>query len=116
MSEAPVNALYFSYPGSSNVGNSVRVYDKDWKHLETLNSPVNEFNASNRNGSEYKIIGFFKIDNDWFIENIRSLGGECNACQQYKVDTYKVVDDGLVVVDSRDPKWGAWERYNKRSK
>ena len=116
ISEAPVNALYFSYPGSSNVGNSVRVYDKDWKHLETLNSPVNEFNASNRNGSEYKIIGFFKIDNDWFIENIRSLGGECNACQQYVIDTYKVVGNSLVVIDSRDPKWGAWERYNKRSK
>jgi hypothetical protein len=51
MSDAPINALYFSYAGSSNVGNSVRVYDKDWKHIETLNSPVNEFNATNRNGS-----------------------------------------------------------------
>ena len=69
LSNAPVNALYFSYPGSSNVGNSVRVYDKDWKHIETLNSPVNEFNTTNRNGSERKIMGFFKIDNDWFIEN-----------------------------------------------
>ena len=114
MADAPVNALYFSYPGSSNVGNSVRVYDKDWKHLETLNSPVNEFNASNRNGSEYKIIGFFKIDNDWFIENIRSLGGECNACQQYVIDTHKVVGDSLVVIDSRDPNWGDYKRYKNK--
>ena len=111
LSNAPVNALYFSYPGSSNVGNSVRVYDKDWKHIETLNSPVNEFNTTNRNGSERKIMGFFKIDNDWFIENIRSLGGECNACQQYVIDTYKVVGDSLVVIDSRDPNCGDYKRY-----
>ena len=77
-----------------------------------MNSPVNEFNASNRNGPESKIIGFFKIDNDWFIENIRSLGGECNACQQYVIDTYKVVDGSLVVIDSRDPNWGDYESFD----
>ena len=111
MSDVPINALYFSYPGSSNVGNSVRIFDKDWKHIETLNSPVNEFNTTNRNGSERKIMGFFKIDSDWFIENIRSLGGECNACQQYVIETYKVVDDSLVIIDSRDPNWGDYKRY-----
>ena len=111
MAEAPVNALYFSYPGSSNVGNSVRAYDKDWKHTKTLNSPVNEYQANNRKGPESKIIGFFKIDNDWFIENIRSLGGECNACQQYVIDTYKAVGDSLIVIDSRDPNWGDYRRF-----
>ena len=110
---SPVNALYFSYPGSSNIGNSIRAYDNNWQQEKILNSPVNEYQANNRNGSEYKIIGFFKIDNDWFIENIRSLGGECNACQQYVIDTYKVVDDGLVVIDSRDPNWGDYKRYEK---
>ena len=101
MSDAPINALYFSYPGSSNVGNSVRVYDKDWKHTKTLNSPVNEYQASNGKGSESKIIGFFKVDNDWYIENYRSLGGECNACQRYVIDTYKIVDDELIVIESK---------------
>lgn len=102
LSDAPVNALYFSYPGVSNVGNSVRIFDKDWKQIEALNSPVNEFNATNRNGSENEIVGFFQVDNDWYIENIRSLGGECNACRQYVVDAYKVVNDSLIVVDTRD--------------
>ncbi len=113
ISNAPINALYFSYPGASNVGSSVRVYDKNWKHTKTLNSPVNEYQANNRKRPESKIIGFFKIDNDWFIENIRSLGGECNACQQYVIDTYKVVGDSLVVIDSRDPNWGDYQRYEK---
>ena len=102
MSDTPVNALYFSYPGSSNVGNSVRVYDKNWKHTKTLNSPVNEYQANNRKGPESKIIGFFKIDDDWYIENLRSLGGDCNACMRYVVDTYKVLEGDLVVVDTRD--------------
>ena len=44
---------------------------------------------------------------------MNSKGRECNACQQYVIDTYKVVDDSLVVIDSRDPNWGAWERYKK---
>ena len=42
-----------------------------------------------------------------------TLRGECNACQQYVIDTYKVVGESLVVIDSRDPNWGAWERYKK---
>ncbi len=108
---SPVNALYFSLPGNSNVGNSVRIYDKNWKHTLTLYKPVNEYQTGNRKGNERNIIGFFKIDTDWYIENIRSLGGECNACQRYKVDTYKVVDDGLVVIDTRDPGWGNWKSY-----
>lgn len=115
LSEAPVNALYFSYPGVSNVGGSVRIFDKDWKQTLVLREPVNQYNVDNKNGSENEIVGFFQIDNEWYIENIRSLGGDCNACQRYKVDTYKVVGGGLVVVDTRDPKWGAYERYKKRN-
>lgn len=107
----PINALYFLYPGASNVGNSIRIYDKNWKQTKVLNNPVNEFHVTNRNGSELKIIGFFKIDGDWFIENIRSLGGQCNACMEYVIDTYKVTGDDLVVIDSRDPNWGNYQRY-----
>ena len=112
LSDAPINALYFSYPGSSNVGNSVRVYDKDWKHTKTLNSPVNEYQASNGKGSESKIIGFFKVDNDWYIENNRSLGGECNACMRYVIGTYKVLDGDLVVVDTRDFNISDYEMFD----
>ncbi len=101
ISKAPINALYFSYPGASNVGSSVRVYDKNWKHTKTLNSPVNEYQANNRKRPESKIIGFFKIDDDSYIENLRSLGGDCNACMRYVIDTYKVLDGNLVVVDTR---------------
>ncbi len=100
--DAPLNALHFSWPGSSNIGNSVRVYDRDWRQIETLHGPVNEYQANNRKGNEYKVIGFFESDKNYYIENLRSLGGKCNACQQYVVDTYKVVNDSLIVVDTRD--------------
>ena len=102
ISNAPLNALYFSYPGASNVGSSVRVYDKNWKHTKTLNRPINEYQANNRKRPESKIIGFFKIDDNSYIENLRSLGGDCNACMRYVIDTYKVLDGDLVVVDTRD--------------
>lgn len=100
--DAPLNALRFSWPGSSNIGNSIRVYDRDWRQIKTLHGPVNEYQANNRKGNEYKVIGFFEIDKNYYIENLRSLGGKCNACQQYVVDTYKVVNDSLIVVDTRD--------------
>lgn len=68
-------ALYFSYPGASNVGNSIRIFNKDWKQIKILKSPVNEYQANNGKGIETEIMGFFKIDNDFYIENVRSIGG-----------------------------------------
>ena len=44
---------------------------------------------------------------------MNSKGRECNACQQYVIDTYKVVGESLVVIDSRDPNWGDYKRYEK---
>jgi len=54
---APINAIYFSYPGASNVGSSIRVYDKNWQHTDTLRRPVNEYQANNRKDPESKISG-----------------------------------------------------------
>jgi hypothetical protein len=44
---APINALYFSNPGASNIGNSVRIYTKNWQLLKTLNRPLNEYQSNN---------------------------------------------------------------------
>lgn len=113
--EMLLHALKFSRPGASNVGNSVRVYDMNWVHATTLNSPVNEYQTTNRKGSESRIMGFFKVDNEWHIENVRSLGGECNACMQYVIDTYKVVGSELVVIDTRDFDINDYERYENKN-
>ena len=111
ISGVPVNAIYYSYPGSSNVGNSIRIYDENWKHTKTLSNPINDYQANNRKGSEYKIIGFFKIDGKDYIENIRT---DCNTedCRQYVIDTYKVIDGSLVVVNTRDYKIDDYKRFN----
>jgi len=106
-----LNAVYLSKPGSSNIGNSIRVFDSDWNHLITLDKPVNEYQSNKKRGSEYKTVGFFKVADDYFIENLRPLGGECNACQQYVVDTYKVDNNNLVVVDTRDFDIYDYKRY-----
>lgn len=99
----PIHALKFSRSSTSNVGNSVRIYDANWNHLKTLNNPVNKYQANNRRGLEYDVVGLFKSGNNWYIEILRSLGGECNACIQYVVDTYKITDSGeLVEINSRD--------------
>ena len=106
-----LNAVYLSRPGNSNVGNLIRIFDNNWNHLITLDSPVNEYQSNKKRGSEYKVVGFFRMADDYYIENIRSLGGECNACQQYVVDTYKVDNNNLVVVDTRDFDIYDYKRY-----
>ena len=35
------------------------------------------------------------------MENIRPLSGDCNTCMTYNIDTYKVIDNGLILVNSR---------------
>lgn len=109
-----IRALKFSRPGASNVGNSIRVFDDKWNHLTTINNPANKYQVTNRRGSEYDVVGFFKSGDDWYIEDIRSLGGDCNACMQYIIDTYKVTNSTeLVVIDSRDFDITDYERDNK---
>ena len=110
----PIRALKFSRSGASNVGNSVRIYDDEWKYLETIYKPVNEYQTTNRNGSEKDVVGFFKLGDDWYIEDVRSLGGDCEACQQYVVDTYKVNDSGIKVVDTRDFDITDYKRYKDK--
>jgi len=110
----PIRALKFSRPGSSNVGSSVRIYDSKWNILKTINNPVNKYQATNRKGSESEIVGFFKSGDEMYIENIRSLGGECGACQRYVVDTYKVTGGDVSVVGTRDFDITDFERYNNK--
>lgn len=110
--DLPLRGLKFSKQSASNVGNSIRVYDKNWRHIRTLNGPVNEYQSTGRQGSENVIVGFFKLkDGKYYIENLRSLGGDCNACMRYVVDTYKVVDAGLEVIDTRDYNISDYKRY-----
>lgn len=106
-----LNILSFRNSGSSNIGNSIRVYNKNWELIKTFNKPLNEYQTANRKGSETEIVGFFNINNRWYIENLRSTGGECNACQSYVVDTYEVIDTELVLVDTRDYYIDKYERY-----
>lgn len=99
----PLHALLFSSPGSSNVGNSIRVYTNNWQELERLNHPLNEYQANNREGAERNVIGFFKVNGSYHIENLQSLGGDCMACMDYAVETFKATADGLERVNVR--KW-----------
>lgn len=112
----PLNVLYFSSPGGSSVGNSIRVYDKKWQLLDQLYAPINRYQAHNRQGSERELVGFFQIGQSYYVENLRSLGGECMACMRYVVDTYEATDRGLQRVNVRDWDISSYQRFGESAR
>lgn len=96
------NVVGFSYRSASNAGQLLKIYDDQWMYLGEIIDPINEYQARNRKGSEYKIMGFFKIHGENHIESLRSVGGECNACTQYVVDTHKVTQNKVTKINTRE--------------
>ena len=108
-------ALGFSRPSASNVSGSIVVYTKNGEELKSFTSPINEYQANKKKGSESKPIGFFRIGAKSFIENLRSLGGECNACQKYVVDTYEISNEGIKIIDTRAFAIDSYKRFSLES-
>jgi len=106
-----LNAVYLGNHSTSNIASLIKVYDKDWNKVITIYKPINEYQANNRQGSEVDVVGFYGEDDSIYIETIRSVGGQCNACQQSVVDTYKVVGNELIVINERMFDIGNYERY-----
>ena len=111
----PATAIHFYQPGASNVGNSIRIYDDNWNEIETIRYPLNKYQSTNRQGSERKLVGFFKVADDYYIEKLEAKpGAECNACRQSEVVTYRATTDGLVKVDVRDYDIKTYKRFGTK--
>lgn len=97
----PFNAVLYSAYSASNNAMSIRLYDENWNYKTTIYNPLTEYQATNRRGSENRIAGFLRLYDDYYIEALRSLGGECNSCQKYAIDLYEITDDSVVLVNSK---------------
>ena len=61
-----------------------------------ITQPLNEYQVNNRKGSERIVDGYY-IDSDgnFLIDRLTTEGtelGSCNACQDWNVETLKLVD------------------------
>ena len=62
--------------------------------------------ATNGNGSVREVDGFYQdSDGNFLIDRLTTEGtelGKCNACQEWKLETLKLVDGNMVSMGIRD--------------
>ena len=84
------------------------------KKIGEITQPLNEYQVTNGNGSEREVDGFY-IDNDgnFLIDRLTTEGtelGRCNACQDWGLETLKLVDGNMVSMGIRDPDFANYKR------
>ena len=64
------------------------------------------YQVTNGNGSESVVDGFYQnSDGNFLIDRLTTEGtelGSCNACQEWRLETLKLVDGNIVSMGIRD--------------
>jgi hypothetical protein len=104
----PLLTLLSSFYGASNNSHTYLLYSTStvFKKIAVITQPLNEYQVNNRKGSERIVDGFY-IDHDgnFLIDRLTTEGtelGSCNACQEWNVETLKLVDGNMVSMGIRD--------------
>ena len=104
----PLLTLLSSFYGASNNSHTYLLYSTSpvFKKIAVITQPLNEYQVNNRKGSERIVDGFY-IDSDgnFLIDRLTTEGtelGSCNACQEWKLETLKLVDGNMVSMGIRD--------------
>ena len=104
----PLITILSSFYGASNNSHTYLLYSTSpvLKKVAEITQPLNMYQATNGNGSEREVDGFYQ-DNDgnFLIDRLTTEGtelGKCNACQEWNVETLKLVDGNIVSMGIRD--------------
>ena len=104
----PLITILSSFYGASNNSHTYLLYSTSpvLKKVAEITQPLNMYQATNGNGSEREVDGFYQ-DNDgnFLIDRLTTEGtelGSCNACQEWNVETLKLVDGNIVSMGIRD--------------
>ena len=104
----PLITILSSFYGASNNSHTYLLYSTSpvLKKVAEITQPLNMYQATNGNGSEREVDGFYQ-DNDgnFLIDRLTTEGtelGKCNACQEWNVETLKLVDGNMVSMGIRD--------------
>jgi len=102
----PHQVILTSVYGASNTSHTYHVYSTTptLKKIGEVTQPVNKYQTTNGNGSEREVTGFYKSNGVFLIDRMTTEDteiGKCNACQDWNVETLKVVENRLVSVGMR---------------
>jgi len=112
----PLLVLLTSRYGASNNSHTYLLYSTSsiFKKIAVITQPLNKYQVSNRKGSERIVDGFYKdSDGNFLIDRLTTEGtklGSCNACQDWNVETLKLVDGNLISMGMRDYDINTYQR------
>ena len=103
----PLLTLLSSFYGASNNSHTYLLYSTspELKKIGEITQPLNMYQVTNRNGSEREVDGFYQdSDGNFVIDRLTTEGtelGRCNACQEWRLETLKLVDGKMVSMGIR---------------
>ena len=113
----PLLTLLASSYGASNTSHTYVLYSTSpvFKKIGEITQPLNEYQVTKGKGSERIVDGFYKDSNgNFLIDRLTTDGtelGKCNACQEWKLETLKLVDGELVSMGLRDYDFENYQKH-----
>ena len=104
----PLLTLLSSFYGASNTSHTYLLYSTspELKKITEITQPLNIYQVTNGNGSEREVDGFYQdTDGNFLIDRLTTEGtelGKCNACQEWRLETLKLIDGNMVSMGIRD--------------
>ena len=114
----PLLTLLSSFYGASNTSHTYLLYSTTpvLKKIAEITQPLNMYQVTNGNGSEREVDGFY-IDSagNFLIDRLTTEGtelGKCNACQEWRLETLKLIDENMVSIGIKDFDFNNYKRIN----
>ena len=104
----PLLTILSSFYGASNNSHTYLLYSTSpvLKKVAEITQPLNMYQATNGNGSEREVDGFYQDSGgNFLIDRLTTEGtelGKCNACQEWRLETLKLVDGNMVSMGIKD--------------
>ena len=112
----PLLTILSSFYGASNNSHTYLLYSTSpvLKKVAEITQPLNMYQVTNGNGSERIVNGFYQdSDGNFLIDRLTTEGtelGKCNACQEWRLETLKLVDGNMVSMGIRDYDFNNYQR------
>jgi len=112
----PLLTILSSFYGASNNSHTYLLYSTSpvLKKIGEITQPLNMYQATNGNGSEREVDGFYQdSDGNFLIDRLTTEGtelGKCNACQEWRLETLKLVNGNMVSMGIRDYDFNNYQR------
>jgi hypothetical protein len=114
----PHLTMLSSFYGASNTSHTYLLYSTTpvLKKIAEITQPLNMYQVTNGNGSEREVDGFYQdSDGNFLIDRLTTEGtelGKCNACQEWRLETLKLVDGNMVSMGIGDSNLANYKRMN----